>query len=99
MEKNGIQLPGHILASEKKHRSSFFQGLKATRHCEKDKYHLWGSILTSFHVGSDHQAEVLLDNFTLKQFKALDGVHIILCLCPEPKCNRATQIFRSISQI
>ena len=54
---------------------------------EKNKKYLWGSILTSFHFGSDHQAEVLLDNFTSKQIKALDGLRIILCLCPEAKCN------------
>lgn len=68
------------------------------RHCERNKYHLWSFIFKSFHFGSDHQAEVLLHNFTLKQFKALD-LCINLCLCPELKCNIELWVFRSFSQI
>lgn len=87
-----------IFASEKKHRRSFFQGLNTTRHCEKNKYHLWGSILKSFHFGSDHQAEGFLDNFTLKQFKALDGLHI-MSLSRTQMQYWVVQVFRRFSQI
>lgn len=67
-------VPSHIFAHERS-RVSFSQGLKA-QDTEKNKHHLSGSIHTSFHFGSDQQAEVLLGNFTLKQFKALDGLYI-----------------------
>lgn len=64
----------HIFARERS-RVSFFRGLKA-QDTEKNKYYISGSILTNFHFGSHQQAEVLLGNFTSKQFKALDCLYI-----------------------